>query len=680
MPSPGDVVVDGLLTRLLPLILLASGYVDDSPERLLAVNLALTGAVLLTVAIPHARRQVLVAFQDLDEIREAYYQLERLEIFSEAFLVSAFLLLFLEADRCRPMMGAMMLRIRTLQPSQLKSEVRTGLVEHHRVRTAHTDTEWVVRITGPITIRIPRDDPDFADVLMVLLHQGRDDQDRRYLDQRTIGEVFALSRQMTNVRIALYKPRQRIEDVLNRSRTNHVLTPPVVDAIHQKILEDPFVTGEVVRDHLVTIGLLESSADAAMYTIYKAMSTVDYLVVRKKILDLFSRGEINFDYKKLTGHLLQELEAIAPIAGRRRGQAIVPIGEILELPAKPPRSSVSQPGEDFPHIPDASVPVSFLRWSCLLYFTLGASYREVGRFLGVSASTVYRGLRRLHKKFPVLQVVLGPLRHSGVVGLDEKFVLVPKPHREGKMGRWMYLFFAIDPYTYDLLHIEIYPSRTTDSARAFLLGLQAKGCVDVRAFVSDLWGPYETLIAEIFPGVQHHQCVFHAEQAASTLMQKHLGPEYRSIREAETLRREIITLFRAHSRRTLIRRYRKLLDRREACLQAQPRLAPVFESLQAHFPRLANAYTTRTISIPKTNNAVESVIRIFTRRYKTMAGFDSLETAREYVKLWACYYRFRPFSPDSQPHLRNRSPLEIAGYDLDELSLMDFVMGPAPPK
>jgi transposase-like protein len=64
------------------------------------------------------------------------------------------------------------------------------------------------------------------------------------------------------------------------------------------------------------------------------------------------------------------------------------------------------------------------------------------------------------------------VRSSGVVGVDEKYVLVPKNDKpEGKMKRWMYVYFAVDCYTYDLLHIEIYPYNTKASARAFLLAL-----------------------------------------------------------------------------------------------------------------------------------------------------------------------------------------------------------------
>lgn len=64
----------------------------------------------------------------------------------------------------------------------------------------------------------------------------------------------------------------------------------------------------------------------------------------------------------------------------------------------------------------------------------------------------------------------GPVRGGEVqwvVGIDEKYVLVPKNDKPaGKMRRWMYLYFAVDVYTYDLLHIAIYPYSDKDSAQA----------------------------------------------------------------------------------------------------------------------------------------------------------------------------------------------------------------------
>ena len=74
--------------------------------------------------------------------------------------------------------------------------------------------------------------------------------------------------------------------------------------------------------------------------------------------------------------------------------------------------------------------------------------------------------------------LFGVVRSSGVVGVDEKYVLVPKNDKpDAEMKRWMYVYVAVDCYTYDLLHIDIYPYNTKDSAKAFLLAPLAKGDV-----------------------------------------------------------------------------------------------------------------------------------------------------------------------------------------------------------
>jgi transposase-like protein len=570
-----------------------------------------------------------------------------------------------------------------LLPGNLTSASRDGVVNDHWIRTTHTDTHWVVTIRQPIVLSIPRSDPDLADVVMVLLFEGERTDGRHYLDQARIGRIFRLSRQKTGDRIRLYKQNHRIEDVLGRERHNHHLTPSMVAAIHGLLLEDPFLGASEIRRRLYEQGLLQRADEIGLTTVTEAIKSVDYVAVRWKIEEMLKRGALVPDYQKISQLLLEEMNGLAEIAGKKVGQKIIPIAQLLEPnagslspPKVPTRSSQAELEELLGPEPGTGTLPSGWRVTFIHYFTFGASYRELASFLGVHASTVYRRLVSIRSRLPALAKVLGPLRHSGVVGIDEKYILAPKPHRQGKMARWVYLFIAVDPYTYDLLHAEVYPARTADCARAFLVGLKASGVLKPKAIVTDLWGPYESVIPEMYPGVVHHQCVFHAEQAASTMMRDKLGKEYRSIPEAVTLWKAIIDVFRAGCRRTLIRRYGKLVSQKDSLLDRRPDLAPVFDSLARHFEKLANAYTDRRLSIPLTNNATELVFRCFTRRYKTLAGFETLETARAYVKLWSWYYRFRPFSPDANQRIRNKSPLQIAGYEVHGRTCLDLVMPP----
>ena len=97
------------------------------------------------------------------------------------------------------------------------------------------------------------------------------------------------------------------------------------------------------------------------------------------------------------------------------------------------------------------------------------------------------------------------------------------------------------------------------------------------------------------------------------MMRKHFGLDFRNIPQVEEIRRNIVHLFRARSRRTLIRRYRRLIGRKDVVLDVCPGLAPVFKSLETHFPKLANACTSRQLSVPKTNNAVYAARGIMNR-------------------------------------------------------------------
>ncbi len=322
----------------------------------------------------------------------------------------------------------------------------------------------------------------------------------------------------------------------------------------------------------------------------------------------------------------------------------------------------------FTHLPPGLVPYSRHRLEVHLlavqaYAWGYSTYRRVGQALQVSEMTVYRWISAWgHDLLPVA-ALFGVVRSSGLVGVDEKYVLVPKNDKPaGKMRRWMYVYLAVDVYTYDLLHIALYAHNTRDSAHAFLLALRTKG-YHPRVVVTDLHRDYGPVIAQVFPQAQRHQCLFHAEQDIGRYLRKTLGRDYADQHpEAELLGQAIVHLFQARTQRIARRRYQRLLDRREAYIQCEPLLEWVFEFLELHWPYLVNSIESELI--PATNNAVEMVIRRFDQHYQNFCGFESIGTARVYLGVFEKIYRFTPFSDDAQPKIRGKSPLQLAGYDL----------------
>jgi hypothetical protein len=137
------------------------------------------------------------------------------------------------------------------------------------------------------------------------------------------------------------------------------------------------------------------------------------------------------------------------------------------------------------------------------------------------------------------------------------------------------------------------------------------------------------------------------------------------------LRKALDRVFDAQTRRTVEQRYAQWQQDCQPWLEADPRLQPLVDSVARHFPLLLNAYERPLI--PLTNNATERLIRRFDQHYQNFAGFDSVETARVYLHLFELSYRFTPFGPEVQPHLRGRSPLELAGYDLSTVPLARYL-------
>jgi transposase-like protein len=329
--------------------------------------------------------------------------------------------------------------------------------------------------------------------------------------------------------------------------------------------------------------------------------------------------------------------------------------------------------ESFTVLPPGLLPYSRQRLEvhvlALQMYAWGYStYRRSSKALGMASSTAYRWVSAFGNQLLPVAALLGVVRSSGVVGVDEKWVQVPKSSKPaGEHRQWMYVYLAVDAYTYDLLHIAIYPRNTTESAQAFLLALRAKG-YHPRVVVTDLRRDYGPAIARVFPQAQHHECLFHAAQALHRQLADIYG--WDALRQDErvaTLRQALDGPLQARTKRTAQQRYDELMAQRDTWVKEKPDLAAVFASLEAHWPKLVNGIESDLI--PTTNNTVELVIRRFDQHYQNFCGFDSLETAERFLGVFEKVYRFTPFSDDAQPRIRGKSPLQLAGYDIAQLPM-----------
>jgi transposase-like protein len=232
---------------------------------------------------------------------------------------------------------------------------------------------------------------------------------------------------------------------------------------------------------------------------------------------------------------------------------------------------------------------------------------------------------------------------------------------------------AVDCYTYDLLHIELYPYNSKESAHAFLLALRAKG-YHPRVIVTDLRVDYGGVIVQVFSQAVHHECIFHALQQMHKHFKEVYGKNYaQTCPQADALRQEIDGIFGARTKRTAQKRYAQVLAQRRDFVADTPAAEAIFVFLETHWSRLVNAIESQ--HIPTTNNATEEVIRIFTQHYKTFCGFDNIDSAQLYLAVFEKIYRFTPFSDDAQERIQGKCPLELAGYEVGKLPMARLFRG-----
>jgi len=341
------------------------------------------------------------------------------------------------------------------------------------------------------------------------------------------------------------------------------------------------------------------------------------------------------------------------------------------------------PHQTFTNLPADLLPYSrhraAMRAVAVQVYAYGQErYRSITQALGVSQATGYRWITAGGTALLPIGQLFGVVRSSGVIGVDEKWVKVPKNNKPaGKHRHWMYVYMAVDVWTYDLLHIAIFPHGGKDSARAFLSAVRAKG-YRPQVIVTDLSQDYGDPIAQVFPHAEHHLCVFHALKTWHKTFREVYGKDYQDTQPvAATLQKDIDQIFRAKTKRTAERRYDKVLAQREQTVASHPGMASVFDSLERHWPKLVNAIERPRI--PLTNNATELVNRRFDQHDQNFCGFQSIETAEKYLAVFERTYRLTPFTQDAQKRVRGKCPLALAGYDVAKIPLVAYFQDHPPP-
>lgn len=310
-----------------------------------------------------------------------------------------------------------------------------------------------------------------------------------------------------------------------------------------------------------------------------------------------------------------------------------------------------------------------------LYMGMKGSCRSIAEMIGSSKSVVYDELTSFSYMTLHWQEILGPIRFSGTLCIDEKFVKIKELKKTNPKHPFAYLFFAVDPMTYDIIHIELFATRDQHSATLFLQQIKAKG-VYPTTIMTDLATCYDSAVREVYGrSVTMARCHFHFKKNIFDHMYKQFGKK--DIPEiAQELKERIFHIVDAKSRKTIKERNQALLREKEKYLQQEARLLPMFHCLENYLPHILRVVENPRVTI-STNNDCERAIRNFSQRYKTIGSFKSLKTARRHAQIFHLFYRFTPLSQDVDDiHKRGKAPLQIAGYNIESMPLFHYLSSP----
>jgi len=240
---------------------------------------------------------------------------------------------------------------------------------------------------------------------------------------------------------------------------------------------------------------------------------------------------------------------------------------------------------------------------------------------------------------------------SGYLGFDGTCVKI--------FGQKYTLLVGRDLKTQDLVHWRLMPHEDYQCIRIFLKEIRDKLFFPTKGIVADLDPANKAAMTDVYPHVPYQACISHIEKDVNLQL-----PKTKRTRQQKQIKKIIREVLYARSKRLSIRAYMRLLEvesqvKNRRSLEAIRIVKDNFLSTLTHFdyPQL-----------PASNNVVENVVGQLKEKIKLTRGFKKTHNAYYFLKLLACWYRFKRFESSNYPERNGKSPLELCHakqYPLD---------------
>ena len=294
-----------------------------------------------------------------------------------------------------------------------------------------------------------------------------------------------------------------------------------------------------------------------------------------------------------------------------------------------------------------------------LYFTEESSYRAVGRELGITPLTAFRWIDKLGrncKSFEKIAQELKP-RWGGYLLADGKAVFI--------RGKEYALLLTADAHTQDIPIAQLAMSESKEGWESVFIPLRDRIPYPLQSLVID--GDFGLLAAikRVFPKIPIQLCVRHVEQFLLYHFRYKYKGSGRGVDKFLEMAREILYAPDLEKWGESVKFFEAHRSTWRSCgLEAE------YLSFMDKIPNIGTHFFHP--GMPRTNNIIEGIIRILSRKINDTDGFESFETAWNSLKLLIMNYRFHPFSCSRIKDHNGLSPLELAGVDISNHSWVEF--------
>ncbi len=294
-----------------------------------------------------------------------------------------------------------------------------------------------------------------------------------------------------------------------------------------------------------------------------------------------------------------------------------------------------------------------------LYFTEESSYRAVGRELGITPLTAFRWINNLGKNCKSFEQIAQELKPQwgGYLLADGKSIFI--------RGKEYALLLTADAQTQDIPMAYLARGENREGWEAVFIPLRDRIAYPLQGLVID--GDFGLLAAikRVFPHVPIQLCVRHVEQFLHYHFRyKHKGSG-RGVEKFLEMAHEILYASELEKWLEKVESFKSHRSIWKSCgLEAE------FHSFLDKVPYTGTYFFHP--GMPRTNNIIEGIIRILSRKIDDTDGFESFETAWNSLKLLIMNYRFHPFSCSRIKDHNGSSPLELAGVDIYTLNWVEF--------